>query len=136
MPGRRRFIRTLIATAIIGYTAGFTDIAHALSPGRRTAGLGRMRKEVFLGLLGETFVVVSEDRKKRVRMQLFDVYDIYETAETEQFSLVFRAPHGVKLPKGMYRLRHRQAGKTTLFLQPSGADEFNRYYEAPFNLLP
>jgi hypothetical protein len=127
----------MIATAIVGYTAGFMDIAHALTPGTRTAGPGvRTWKEVFLGLLGETFVVVSEDRKNRVRMKLFDVYDIYETAETEQFSLVFRAPLGVNLPKGMYSIRHRDVGKTTLYLQPSGADEFDRYYEAPFNLLP
>lgn len=137
MLGRRRFLRTMIATAIMGYVAGFTDIAHALAPRTRTAGPGvRTWKEIFLGLLGETFVVVSEDRKKRARMKLFDVYDMYEIAETEQFSLVFRAPLGVKLPKGMYSIRHRQAGKTTLYLQPSGADEFNRYYEAPFNLLP
>ena len=137
MPSRRRFLRTMIATAIMGYTAGFMDIAHALAPRTRTAGPGvRTWKEIFLGLLGETFVVVSEDRKKNVRMKLFDVYGVYETAETEQFSLVFRAPLGVKLPKGMYRIHHRQIGKTALYLQPSGADEFNRYYEAPFNLLP
>jgi hypothetical protein len=123
-----------------GLCGWFMAIAHALAPRprTRTAGPGvRTWKEIFLGLLGETFVVVSEDRKKRVRMKLFDVYDIYETAETEQFSLVFRAPLGVKLAKGMYSIRHRQVGKTALYLQPSGADEFNRYYEAsPFNLLP
>lgn len=47
-----------------------------------------------------------------------------------------RAPLGVKLPKGMYHIHYCQVGKTTLYLQPSGTDEFNRYYEAPFNLLP
>jgi invasion protein IalB len=75
--------------------------------------------------------------QKKGTDEIIRCHDIYETAETEQFSLVFRAPLGVKLPKGMYSIRHRQVGKTALYLQPSGADEFNRYYEAsPFNLLP
>ena len=66
IPGRRRFLRTMIATAIMGYTAGFMDMVHALAPRTRTAGPGvRTWKEIFLGLLGETFVVVSEDRKKK-----------------------------------------------------------------------
>ena len=42
------------------------DIAHALAPRTRTAGPGvRTWKEIFLGLLGETFVVVSEESQEK-----------------------------------------------------------------------
>jgi hypothetical protein len=127
----------MIGATLVAYADGAANIAHAFAPKIRAPSLrGRLRKEALLRLLGETFVVSSKDRTKRVRMQLFDIYDIHETAETEQFSLVFRAPAGVRLSKGLYRIRHREAGDTTLFLQPRGADEFNRFYEAPFNLLP
>jgi hypothetical protein len=70
-----------------------------------------------------------------VSIQLIQIDDAHPSAVTEQFSLVFRGPLDQALPEGLYTVRHRTAGSTTLFLQPGGHDDSYSYCEAPFNLL-
>lgn len=134
MLSRRQLVGGLVGLAVLGSRSWRASAAQARRKPRKVSLHGELNKGVFLALLGDTFVVSTGDHS--VSVQLIQIDDGHPSAVTEQFSLVFRGPHAPPLPEGSYAVRHRTAGRTTLFLQPGGHDDVHSYYEAPFNLLP
>ncbi len=128
-----RPILPLVSLAVLGSRRWTADAAQARRKRGRVTLEGRLSKAVFVDLLGATFTVWSGN--DAVSIQLVQIDDGLPSAVTEQFSLVFRGPQDPALAEGAYTVTHRTAGSTTLFLQLSGYDSFNAYYEAPFNLL-
>lgn len=133
MVNRRQLVGGLVSLALLGSTGWRANAAQTLRKRGRVSLRGQLSKAVFLALLDETFTISSENHM--VWMTLIQVNDGHASAVAEQFSLVFRGPHDPALPEGSYTVRHHTAGATTLFLQPGGQDDYNSYYEAPFNLL-
>ena len=136
---RRQFVRGLLGAVVLsaGGSGGAAFAASFVSPRQVTANLSSpLRKAMFLPLIGESFIVRSLQRKRfQALITLVDIQDIYDTLETEQFSLVFSGPYSAVIPEDVYVLRHRTAGRLRLLLQPSGHDRTSSYYRAPFNLL-
>ena len=97
--------------------------------------------ETFAGRVGETFRIVP-DGVAPIDTALVDVTALGGAAtgaavagrggRTQAFSLVFRAPRGVRLPQQIYRMEHAVLGAFELFLVPIGPDAEGMRYEAVF----
>ena len=134
MINRRKFVTTAAGLVIVGFASTKAIAASTVTKPTRGSLTGPLRKSVFLPLVGQTFTV-SGSSQSLIPMKLTKVSDGTGGLKTEQFSLVFAGPRDVKLLEGIYTITHPVAGKTKVLLQPKGRDAYNRYYEAPFNLL-
>lgn len=85
-------------------------------------------KAGFLPLVNSWF-----DVDARLTVELVQVVDGPDTAEAEQFSLVFRAAAASTLPSGTYRMWHASLGDFRLYLEHAVGD--NAAYRADLNLL-
>lgn len=66
---------------------------------------------------------------------LVEVSDIAETANTQSFSLLFRAPSDLPAVQTTYTLEHDMLGNLDLFLVPIKSDSDGMYFESIFNFL-
>ena len=125
---RLRFL-SLLSSGFALAAAG--PIRLLASPGRDKAafsakGFEKMKKTSF-AVQGPGGVVelVLEDVKSRPQDHL-----------TDQFSLLFSAKVGAKLPEGTYPVNHPGLADFTLFVRPAGANRDGKpLFRADFNLL-
>jgi hypothetical protein len=127
---RRRFASTVIS--LIAFGSGRWATASAAQSNRVSLD-GPLTREVFLALLKDPFSLLLDNRAAEV--VLVRVEDDGVRADSEQFTLLFEGPSDLLLLDGTYRIAHRTAGTTDVFLQPAGGDARHRYYKAQFNLL-
>jgi hypothetical protein len=127
---RRRFTYTLMG--LIALESGrWTAATEAAAAGVSLEG--PLSRETFLALLKDPFSLLLDNRA--AELVLVRVEDDDARAESEQFTLLFEGPPGLALLDGTYRIAHRTAGTTDVFLQPAGHDDRHNYYKAVFNLL-
>jgi hypothetical protein len=134
MINRRQFVTNVAGLAIAGFTIKKANAAQAAPNSLQGSLNSRLGKSIFLSLVGETFIVSGRSRSP-IPMKLLKVDDGNGSFGTEQFSVVFAGPRDVRFLEGIYTIKHHVAGTTKVLLQPRGKDAYNRYYEAPFNLL-
>jgi len=94
----------------------------------------RLDSKVFAEHLNTQFHVQLEPGELLV-LELFDVTERNDSANTEQFSLLFRCPLSPLMPQGIRILEHSRLGKLDLFLVPLGTDQQGVCYQAIFNRL-
>ena len=134
MINRRQFVTNMAGFAIVGFAIKRANTAQAAPNPLQGSLNSQLSKSVFLSLVGETFIVSGRSRSL-IPMKLLKVDDGNRSLGTEQFSVVFAGPRDVTFLEGIYTIKHHVAGTTKVLLQPRGKDAYNRYYEAPFNLL-
>jgi hypothetical protein len=136
-PQRRKFIKSILGVAVLGYAGEITSAV------RKTGGLTGVGLqpgggyEIFAALLGDYFAVSRLDSKLGYlgRLRLVEANKTASTAQTEQFTLVFRGPTGDPLAQDTYRIQHAAINKADIFLQPACSNRRGHYYQACFNLL-
>jgi hypothetical protein len=93
-----------------------------------SAGAERFRRHV-----NTSFAVHSADGAG-VRLVLARVFEIPITKNVEQFSLIFHAPPGTRMPHGTHAFQHDALGCFDLFVVPVGAPNRRRaLYQACFS---
>lgn len=96
--------------------------------------LSQMHCSTFETLKDKTFQVFTEGGEQ-LHLQLEQVDEHGQSKQLEQFSLIFRGPQSQSLPQGTYQIQHRQLGRFSLFLVPTGEPTTNMYYQAAFTRL-
>jgi len=94
-------------------------------------------RDNFLAYVGEEFAVYGGPGAHWVvRMQLEKLEDRHRSPAADQFTLWFRAPLGSEpREKGAYFFEHTEAGRFSLWIEPTGEDSGGRYYTVEFNQL-
>ena len=132
---RRQFVTNAISLALVGCTSTIANAASPVLNSPRGSLKGPLRQRVFLALIGQTFLVSGRSRSLTPMILTKVQNGRNSSAKTEQFSLVFAGPRDVAFLEGIYTIKHPVVGETKMLLQPRGKDAYNRFYEAPFNLL-
>lgn len=85
---------------------------------------------------GETFEAWGGNGARRVEnIRLSSVRELPSSPSLSQFTLHFVAAPDAALEKGVYGLRHPEAGSIDLWLEPAGGDDRERRFDARFSLL-
>lgn len=95
--------------------------------------LAQFRYEQFVPCLNQDFAIVLSDGA--LLLQLFEVRPLAKRAESfrDPFALTFLGRAGLRLPQGIYRMRHATLGEMEIFLVQIGADKTGSTFEAVFN---
>lgn len=84
--------------------------------------------ETFAPLAGHVFNIATADGPIELHLQAVNPLGQRRTeAAREPFALVFRGPHGLRLPQGIYRFESASLGEIEMFITqladgPQGAD--------------
>ena len=134
MLNRRQFVSGAASLGLLG-SIGWKRASSAEPKGMsgHVSLQGRLSKDVFLALVLERFSLLIPNL--RATLVLIEVNDAAPSAFSEQFTVVFQGPRDLILLDGTYRVTHRTAWTTDLYLQPAGHDGHYNYYRAVFNLL-
>lgn len=95
--------------------------------------LDQVRREEFDACLEQEFAIETGAAPLVVHLQEARPGSVRPGAIREPFALTFRGPPGLRLPQGIYRMRHAQLGEMEIFIVQVGSDAAGSYFEAIFN---
>jgi Domain of unknown function (DUF6916) len=88
----------------------------------------------FAACLDQDFEIVFPDGTLPVKLSEAKPWGPEQPANVRQpFSLTFRLERNLRLPQGIYKLRHAELGEMEIFLVQVGADQTGSSFEAVFN---
>ena len=107
--------------------------AAALAPAGAELQMASAGAERFRRQMNTAFAVHSADGTD-ARLVLARVFELPITKNVEQFSLIFHAPAGTRIPHGTHAFQHDALGHFDLFIVPVGAPNRRRtLYQACFS---
>ncbi|MEY2562615.1 MAG: hypothetical protein QOH88_808 [Verrucomicrobiota bacterium] len=96
--------------------------------------LATVRCEQFTACLNQDFEIVAAAGPVTLQLSEARLTGTHHVADTrEPFSLVFRGPAELRLPQGIYPIKHAQLGEMEIFLVQIAADKTSSSFEAVFN---
>lgn len=96
--------------------------------------LGKIRREEFAACLGQDFEIVFPDGTLPVKLIEAKQWGPDQPANARQpFTLTFRVDRNLRLPQGIYKIRHANLGEMEIFLVQVAADANSSTLEAVFN---
>jgi hypothetical protein len=96
--------------------------------------LATVRCEEFAACLGHGFEIVFTDGTLPVKLVQAKQWGPDQPPNIRQpFTLMFRLARNLRLPQGIYKMRHAQLGEMELFLVQVAADANSSTLEAVFN---
>ena len=95
--------------------------------------LATVRCEEFAACLDQDFEIVFTDGTLPVKLSEARPLGVRPESIREPFSLAFVAGRPLRLPQGIYKMRHPSLGEMELFLVQVAADANSSTFEAVFN---
>jgi hypothetical protein len=96
--------------------------------------LATVRCEQFAACLDQDFEIVFTDGTLPAKLSEAKRSGPDQPAKVRQpFSLMFRVERNLRLPQGIYKMRHAQLGEMEIFLVQIAADANSSTLEAVFN---
>ena len=95
--------------------------------------LGAVRREYFAACLDQDFEIVFADGTLTVKLTEARPLGVRPESIREPFSLTFVLGRPLRLPQGIYKMRHAQLGEMEIFLVQLAADATSSTFEAVFN---
>jgi len=95
--------------------------------------LATVRCEQFTPCLDQDFEIVFSDGVLPLKLSQARSLGVRPESIREPFSLAFVAGRPLRLPQGVYRMRHPQLGEMEIFLVQIAADQTSSTFEAVFN---
>ena len=90
--------------------------------------------EQFAACLDQAFEIIFADGVLRVKLTEAKPWGPAQPAHVRQpFSLTLRADRNLRLPQGIYKMRHPALGEMEIFLVQIAADQSSSTFEAVFN---
>jgi hypothetical protein len=87
----------------------------------------------FAACLNQAFEIVFPDGTLPVKLSEARPLGVRPESIREPFSLTFVAGRPLRLPQGIYKMRHPQLGEMELFLVQVAVDQNSSTFEAVFN---
>ena len=87
----------------------------------------------FAACLNQDFEIVFADGTLPVKLSEARPLGTRPESIREPFALTFLARAGLRLPQGIYKLRHATLGEMEIFLVQLAADQTGSAFEAVFN---
>jgi hypothetical protein len=96
--------------------------------------LAKVRREEFAACLDQDFEIVFSDGTLSVKLIEAKQWGPDQPPNIRQpFTLTFRVTRSLRLPQGIYKMRHAALGEMELFLVQTAADSNSTTLEAVFN---
>ena len=95
--------------------------------------LATVRCEQFAACLNHDFEIVFADGTLAVRLSEARPLGARPESIREPFALTFLANRPLRLPQGIYKMRHAQLGEMEIFLVQIAVDQTSSTFEAVFN---
>lgn len=95
--------------------------------------LDKVKCEEFAACLNQDFEIVFTDGTLPVKLSEARPLGVRPESVREPFSLTFVAGRPLRLPQGIYKMRHPQLGEMEIFLVQLAADQTSGTFEAVFN---
>jgi hypothetical protein len=95
--------------------------------------LATVRCEQFAACLNQDFEIVFSDGTLAVKLSEARPLGTRPESIREPFALTFLGRAGLRLPQGIYKMRHAQLGEIEIFLVPIAVDQTSSTFEAVFN---
>jgi hypothetical protein len=96
--------------------------------------LATVRREEFAASLDQDFEIVFPDGTLPVKLVDAKQWGADQPAAQRQpFTLTFRVARNLRLPQGIYKMRHAKLGEMEIFLVQTAADQNSSTLEAVFN---
>jgi hypothetical protein len=95
--------------------------------------LATVRCEEFAACLNHDFEVVFSDGTLALKLSEARPLGVRPESIREPFALTFLGPAKLRLPQGIYKMRHPELGEMEIFLVPIAADQTSSAFEAVFN---
>ena len=96
--------------------------------------LATVRREEFAACLNHDFEIVFPDGTLPVKLIEAKQWGPDQPAHARQpFALTFRVDRNLRLPQGIYQMRHANLGEMEIFLVQVAADQNSSTLEAVFN---
>jgi hypothetical protein len=95
--------------------------------------LATVRREELAAYLDQDFEILFSDGALTVKLSEARPLGARAESIREPFALTFVAARSLRLPQGIYRMRHAQLGELELFLVQVAADQTSSSFEAVFN---
>ena len=87
----------------------------------------------FAACLNQDFEIVFTDGVLPVKLSEARPLGVRPESIREPFALTFVVDRPLRLPQGVYKMRHGQLGEMEIFLVQIGADRDSSSFEAVFN---
>jgi hypothetical protein len=87
----------------------------------------------FAACLDQDFEIVFTDGTLPVKLSEARRFGVRPESIREPFSLAFVVDRSLRLPQGIYKMRHPQLGEMEIFLVQVAADANSSTFEAVFN---
>ena len=95
--------------------------------------LATVRHEEFAACLDQDFEIVFTDGTLPVKLSEARPLGVRPESIREPFALTFLGRAGLRLPQGIYKLRHASLGEMEISLVQVAADQSGSSFEAVFN---
>jgi len=95
--------------------------------------LAKVECAQFAACLNQDFEIVFSDGTLPVKLTEARPLGARPESIREPFSLTFVLGRPLRLPQGIYQMRHPQLGEMEIFLVPIGVDANSSTFEAVFN---
>lgn len=95
--------------------------------------LATVRCEQFAACLNQDFEIVFTDGTLPVKLSEARPLGVRPESIREPFSVTFIAGRPLRLPQGVYKMRHASLGEMEIFLVQVAADQTSSTFEAVFN---
>ena len=95
--------------------------------------LATVRCEEFAACLNQDFEIVFVDGTLPVKLSEARPLGVRPESVREPFALTFVADRSLRLPQGIYKVRHAELGEMEIFLVQIAADQSSSTFEAVFN---
>lgn len=95
--------------------------------------LAKVRCEEFAACLNQDFEIVFTDGTLPLKLSEVRPLGVRPESIREPFALTFAGPAGLRLPQGIYQMRHATLGEMEIFLVQVAADQTSSTIEAVFN---
>ena len=95
--------------------------------------LDKVACEKFAACLDQDFEIVFTDGTLPVKLSEARPLGTRPESVREPFALTFLGRAGLRLPQGIYKMRHPKLGEMEIFLVQIAADQSSSTFEAVFN---
>ena len=95
--------------------------------------LDKVTRAQFAACLDQDFEIVFSDGTLPVKLSEARPLGVRAESTREPFSLTFVLGRPLRLPQGIYKMRHAQVGEMEIFLVQVAADANSSTFEAVFN---
>jgi hypothetical protein len=95
--------------------------------------LATVRCEQFAACLNQEFEIAFTDGALPVKLSEARPLGVRPESSREPFALTFVVDRPLRLPQGIYKMRHPNLGEMEIFLVQVAADQSGSTFEAVFN---